>query len=246
MSVLERVNSSVRSFPLEYSAALLAVAAVITAGFALLSAGAAGPYAFADASAATVSGGATVAADSAAVNGKAVKFAAPTPTDPNPPTTSNGPRGKGLYRDLRLQNDGRPAAISGQPYAVWIGGWSGDPAATAKKHVDAAASQGKIATFVLYNIPLRDCGLYSAGGLKDFNEYKNWINGVVTGIGQREAIVIVEPDALAGIDCLNATQKTDRLNGLKDTVTALTTKTKSYVYLEVMSAGYLPLKWPTA
>lgn len=238
MSVLERVNSSVRSFPLEYSAALLAVAAVITAGFALLSAGAAGPYAFADASAATVSGGATLAADSAAVNGKAVKFAAPT--TPTPPATSDGPRGKALYRDLRLQNDGRPAAISGQPYAVWIGGWSGDPAATAKKHVDAAASQGKIATFVLYNIPLRDCGLYSAGGLKDFVEYKNWINGVVTGIGQREAIVIVEPDALAGIDCLNATQKTDRLNGLKDTVTALTTKTKSYVYLDAGNVSWVP------
>lgn len=239
MSVFERVNSSVRTFPLEYSAALLAVAAVVTAGFALLSAGAAGPYTFADASSATVSDGAAIVADSTAVNGKMVKFAAASPANPNPPT-SNGPRGKALYRDLRLQNDGRPAAISGQPYAVWIGGWSGDPMTATKKHVDTATSEGKIATFVLYNIPLRDCGLYSAGGLKNFTEYKNWINGIVNGIGQREAIVIIEPDALAGIDCLNATQKTERLNGLKDAVAALTTKTRSFVYIDAGNVGWVP------
>lgn len=237
MSVFSKIKTIIKRSPLEAGAALLAAVAVIMAGYAFLTTQAAGTFAYADASKATVSGGATIVSDSAAATGKAVQFAGETTT---PPPTANGPRGKALYRDPRLANDGRPAAISGQPYAVWIGGWSGDPAVAAKKHVDAATAEGKIAAFVLYNIPLRDCGLYSAGGLKDFTEYKNWINGVVTGIGQREAIVIVEPDALAGIDCLNAGQKTERLNGISDAVTALTTKTKSYVYLDAGNVSWVP------
>jgi endoglucanase len=163
----------------------------------------------------------------------------PTPA-PTPTPTSSSPQGKALYVDPRLANDGRPAAISGQPYATWIGGWSGDPAAAAKKTVDAATAQGKIATLVLYNIPLRDCGLYSAGGLANFTEYKNWIAGVAAGIGQREAIVIVEPDALAGLDCLNATQRSDRVAGLTDAVTQLTSKTKAFVYIDAGNVSWIP------
>ena len=177
----------------------------------------------------------------------AAKVTVPKPTTPptTPPTppnpqVPNGPRGKALYTDPRLANDGRAAAISGQPYAVWVGGWSGDPAAATKRHTDAATSQGKIPQFVLYNIPLRDCGLYSAGGLKNFTEYKAWINGVIAGIGQREAIVIVEPDALAGLDCMTAAQKTERINGLADAVTQLTTRTKAFVYLDAGNAGWIP------
>lgn len=237
MNVFKKLMTVVRQSPLEAGAALLAGIAVVTAGYAFLTTQAAGTFAYADAAKATVAGGASIVADTAAVNGKAAQFASDTAA---PPAATDGPRGKGLYRDPRLANDGRPAAISGQPYAVWIGGWSGDPATAAKKHVDAAISEGKIATFVLYNIPLRDCGLYSAGGLKNFEEYKTWINGVVAGIGQREAIVIVEPDALAGIDCLTAAQKTERLNGIADAVTSLTTKTKAYVYLDAGNVSWVP------
>ena len=237
MSVLKRIKTIIRQSPLEAGAALLAGVAVIMAGYAFLTTQAAGTFAYVDATKATVAGGALIATDASAVAGKAIQFANETAT---PPTTVDGPRGKGLYRDPRLANDGRPAAISGQPYAVWIGGWSGDPATAAKKHVDAATSEGKIATFVLYNVPLRDCGLYSAGGLKNFEEYKTWINGVVAGIGQREAIVIIEPDALAGIDCLTADQKNERLNGIANAVTTLTTKTKAYVYLDAGNVSWVP------
>lgn len=168
------------------------------------------------------------------------KPSTPPPTTPPVPPTANGPRGKALYIDPRLANDGRPAAISGQPYAVWIGGWSGDPATAARTHTDAAIAQGKIPTFVLYNIPLRDCGLYSAGGLANFTEYKNWVNGVTAGIGQREAIVIIEPDALAGLDCLNTQQRNDRIAGLADAVNQLTSKTKAHVYLDAGNISWIP------
>lgn len=235
---MAKIIETIRKSPLEYGSALLAVAAIVMAGFAMIASQAAGPFAAVDASKATVADGATIVSDAAAASGKAVQFAnATTP----PPTVSNGPRGKAIYQDARLANDGRPAAISGQPYAVWLGGWSGDPAVATKQHMDAAAAQGgKIPVFVLYNIPLRDCGLYSAGGLANFTEYKNWINGVVSGIGQREAMVILEPDALAGVNCdrMSEAQRNERLNGLSDAVTALTTKTKAYVYIDAGNAGW--------
>jgi len=230
---IARTREFIKRNIIELVAGLLTVAAVIMAGFALSASRAASPYATSDASSATVADGASIVNDSSAVGGKSVKFG------DEKPTPANGPRGKQLYRDTRLQNDGRPAAISGQPYAVWVGGWSGDPATATKQHTDAAIAQGKIPQFVLYNIPLRDCGLYSAGGLKNFTEYKSWINGIVSGIGQREAIVVLEPDALAGLDCLTAAQKNDRTQGLADAVTALTSKTKAFVYVDAGNAGWI-------
>lgn len=234
-SLLDKIRKS----PLEYSAAVLAVIAVVMAAIAFLPALAGGAFAFVDASKATVAGGAKVATDSAAIGGKAVQFAAPTPTTP-PPTTSDGPRGKALYQDPRLAKEGRPAAISGQPYATWLGGWSGDPAAAAKMHVDASSSQGKIANFVLYNVPLRDCGLYSAGGAANLGAYKTWIDGVANGIGQREAIVVVEPDSLANMDCLSAAQKNDRLEAMRYAVNTLTGRTKAFVYLDAGNISWIP------
>lgn len=230
---------TIKRSPLEFSAAVLAMIAIAVAAVAFLPALAGGAFAFVNASKATVAGGAQIATDANAVDGKAVQFAAATPTTP-PPTTSNGPRGKALYQDPRLASDGRPAAISGQPYATWIGGWSGDPAAATKKQVDAAASQGKIVNFVLYNVPLRDCGLYSAGGAANLGAYKAWIDGVAAGIGQREAIVVIEPDALANMDCLNAGQKSDRLEAMRYAVNALTERTKSFVYLDAGNVSWIP------
>jgi len=245
---MNKILTEIRKSPLEYGAAFLAVVAIMMAGFAIVASRAAGPFASADASKATVADGAKIVADNAAVGGKAIQFAAPqtapaptpTPTPTPPPTANDGPRGKSLYRDPRLANDGRPVEISGQPYAVWIGGWSGDPAVATRKHTDAAVAQGKIPVFVMYNIPLRDCGLYSAGGLQNFTEYKNWVNGIASGIGQREAMVIVEPDALPGIDCdrMSEAQRTERINGIADAVNTLTTKTKSHVYLDAGNVGW--------
>lgn len=224
--------------------ATIAALAVIVVGIILIRTFAGGPFVSLEAEQGTMSGGAKVITDASASAGKAAQFADPAiPPPTTPPTADNGPRGKSLYVDPRLGLDGRPAAISAQPYAIWIGGWTGSTeviSTVMASHMDRASSQGKIPTFVLYNIPLRDCGLYSAGGLKDFNEYRNWINQISVGIGQREAIVIVEPDALAGLDCMTAAQKTDRINGLADAINVLTSKTKAYVYLDAGNVSWIP------
>ena len=49
---------------------------------------------------------------------------------------------------------------------------------------------------MLYGIPNRDCGSFSKGGHPTAASYKAWIDRVSAIIGQRRAVVIVEPDAI--------------------------------------------------
>lgn len=62
--------------------------------------------------------------------------------------------------------------------------------------VDRAAAETRLPVLVAYNLPYRDCSLYSAGGAADGRAYLSWIRGFATGIGDRAAIVILEPDGL--------------------------------------------------
>lgn len=62
--------------------------------------------------------------------------------------------------------------------------------------VQRAANQRAVPVLVAYNIPFRDCAQFSAGGATTVQEYMDWIDGFATGIGNHEAIVILEPDGL--------------------------------------------------
>ena len=83
------------------------------------------------------------------------------------------------------------------PQAVWIEQGS---AADAKREVRAAvkraAAKKTIPVLVAYNIPFRDCAQFSAGGATTGAEYKAWIDGFAAGIGDNDAIIILEPDGL--------------------------------------------------
>lgn len=65
--------------------------------------------------------------------------------------------------------------------------------------VDRAAAEARLPVLVAYNIPYRDCALYSAGGAADSDAYLDWIRGFAAGIQDRPAIVILEPDGLGVI-----------------------------------------------
>jgi endoglucanase len=60
----------------------------------------------------------------------------------------------------------------------------------------AAAAAGKTPILVVYNIPNRDCGGASGGGMPDHPSYRAWIDQVATGLGGRPATIILEPDVL--------------------------------------------------
>jgi endoglucanase len=124
--------------------------------------------------------------------------------------------------------------------ATWVGGWSGDPASAVAGVVDAALAASQTPTFVLYDIPGRDCGSYSAGGAADAGAYRQWVEGVAQGLDGAGAVVILEPDALAGMDCLPADAQEERL-GLLAEAAARLDAAGATVYVDAGSPSWQPV-----
>lgn len=80
----------------------------------------------------------------------------------------------------------------------------------------------------------------SPGQASDVRAYEKWVNGFATGLGNRPALVILEPDALAQLDsCLNNSQQQARLQMLSYAVKTLQTQ-DDHVYLDAGHANWIP------
>ena len=86
--------------------------------------------------------------------------------------------------------------IARQPQGKWVGDWTPDVRQAVSAYTGAAAKAGKTPILVAYNIPGRDCGQFSSGGAGSAEAYKTWIRNFAGGLGQRQAVVVLEPDAL--------------------------------------------------
>ncbi len=116
----------------------------------------------------------------------------------------------------QIQSAVQIAAMELTPQAVWL--TSGTPVAVSAQVqtiVQGAAGQQSVPVMVLYNIPGRDCGSYSAGGAENTAAYESWIDAIGQQLGNSKAVLIVEPDAIANLpsDCgypatVNATELT--------------------------------------
>jgi endoglucanase len=98
--------------------------------------------------------------------------------------------------------------------------------------VTAAANAGQTPVLVLYNIPDRDLGSYSAGGSSDSNGYKAWIQNVAAGVGSQNAIVILEPDALAQMNQLAKARQEIRYELLRFAIQTLKANPHVKVYVD--------------
>jgi cellulase/cellobiase CelA1 len=70
--------------------------------------------------------------------------------------------------------------------------------------------------------------------------YEKWVNGFAAGLGDRPAVVILEPDGLAQLDsCLDNAQQQARLQMLSYAVKTLQTKSDQ-VYLDAGHSNWVP------
>jgi endoglucanase len=156
---------------------------------------------------------------------------------------------RGPDRDVAL-------SVAGNPIAAWF--TSGTPqevqAKVAKLVADAAAEK-KVPMLVAYNVPFRDCSQFSAGGAANTVEYKAWIDGFSAGIGNRSAVVILEPDGLGIIphyidingsrewcqpaELDPATAASDRFEQMNYAVDKLTSLPNTAVYLDGTHSSWL-------
>lgn len=130
--------------------------------------------------------------------------------------------------------------IANQPGARWFGGWSGEIGAAVGHFVGTAWYYGRTPVLVAYNIPARDCGQYSAGGAGSLQAYRDWIRAFATAVGNRPAIVVLEPDALPQLDCLDAAGKSARLELLRYAVAQFAALAPgAYLYLDIGNSAWL-------
>ena len=159
-----------------------------------------------------------------------------------PPAPGSVQQAVDLLEHFQLKNALLIAATEATPQAVWL--TSGTPSATAAsvtKTLQEANLQHAVPVFVLYNIPGRDCGSYSAGGAENTADYEAWIDAVSSAIGKQKVVVLLEPDAIANLpsDCgynpalVNIPQATaDRYTQLNAAVTKLALGPQTLVYLD--------------
>ncbi len=153
--------------------------------------------------------------------------------DPN----SNAKRQAETLRRSRPQDAALVAEIANKPVAKWMGGWVSDIAREVDNAVGTITRAGSVPVFVAYNIPGRDCGQYSAGGARGSDAYREWISSFARGIRGRHTIVILEPDGLAGMDCLTPALQRERLTLITYAVSTLTEQRAS-VYIDAGHARW--------
>ncbi|HYX32680.1 MAG TPA: glycoside hydrolase family 6 protein [Oligoflexus sp.] len=136
--------------------------------------------------------------------------------------------------------------IAKQGAAVWLGAWSGNVADAVRNVVDISQQQDAWPVLVAYMIPYRDCGLHSAGGL-DAAKYLPWITEVANAVGNRKAIVILEPDAVPGLVqkkdngqlCLTPELRSERVSLIKSAIGILKSKPNLKVFIDAGHSAWL-------
>ncbi len=160
------------------------------------------------------------------------------------PAPSSGavPQVESLLSEGQTQNAMLITAMEAVPRAVWL--TSGTPAevsSTVMTTLREAHMQHAVSVMVLYNIPGRDCGSYSAGGAENTADYEAWIDAIATAIGGQQAVIVLEPDALADLpsDCgynlpaATVSQLTDdRYTQINYAVTKLESGPHTLVYID--------------
>lgn len=171
---------------------------------------------------------------------------------PGPAPGTNPLAGKRLYVDpnspARRQAEAwkrsRPAdaaligRIASQPTAHWMGGWYRDIRGEVDQAVATMTRSGALPVFVAYNIPAKDCGGHSAGGARNAEEYRRWIQQFAQGIRGRSAVVILEPDALAGMNCLDAASRQERMALIREAVEILKAQ-RCHVYIDAGNSSWV-------
>ncbi|MET7337396.1 glycoside hydrolase family 6 protein [Nonomuraea sp. NPDC005650] len=133
-------------------------------------------------------------------------------------------------------------ALSQVPQAIWLAGGSpADVSRTVRESVAQAERRRTVPVFVTNNIPGRDCW---NGGAPDTASYRAWIDAVAEGIGNRPAVVALEPSGLARIpgspECPQGGEaaSVQRYGDLSYAVETLTGLARSAVYLDGGLAGW--------
>jgi endoglucanase len=151
---------------------------------------------------------------------------------------SNAKKQADAWRSTRPADAAQMDKISSHSQAEWFGSWNSDIYSAVNSSVTAATKSGALPVLVAYNILRLDCG---TGGAATADSYKTWISAFASGLAGRKAVVVLEPDAIAAIECLSAADQATRLSLISYAVQILKAQGQTIVYLDGGHPG-----WQTA
>jgi len=167
------------------------------------------------------------------------------------PASDNPFADKGLYvyggssaaRAAQLANGTENSApfaeLARTPAAIWLLP-EAHPTGEITQFVSSieadAAAKSQLPVFVVYGIPSRDCGNFSAGGASS-QEYPLWVSAIAQGLAGQASVVILEPDALALSPSCGTEDATAAL--LRDAVARLDTNEQTTIYLDGGHSSWL-------
>lgn len=135
------------------------------------------------------------------------------------------------------------AYLAGMPTAVWLTpehAGIGEVGARVDGLLAEADAADAAATLVVYGLPERDCGQFSAGGLPP-EDYPAWTAEIAEALKKQPgvpAIVILEPDSLAlAPECGNVDDRVAQLQAAIDDLSAANT----WIYLDGGHSDWLPV-----
>lgn len=144
------------------------------------------------------------------------------------------------WRTSRPQDAVQLDKIAQQPVTRWFGPWNTDVRTDVDAAVTVSLRAGTVPVFVAYDMPLVGCGGPSGTSTTTADGYRAWISQLALGLGARPAAIILEPDALGGIDCLAPAQQQLRLQLFREAVQVLTASGTVAVYLDAGNPRWQP------
>ncbi|HCT81003.1 MAG TPA: cellobiohydrolase [Micromonosporaceae bacterium] len=124
--------------------------------------------------------------------------------------------------------------IGSQPQGKWFATYNPSTVQSeVSAYVGAANAANQIPLLIPYMVPNRDCGGASAGGAPTYSAYNTWAQSFANGLGNRTAVILLEPDSLALQTCLSASEKATRNSSLSFAVNAIkSVNPNARVYLD--------------
>jgi endoglucanase len=144
------------------------------------------------------------------------------------------------WRASRPADAAQMDKIAAQPQTTWFADWNTNVRGDVSRVVGQAEAAARMPVLVAYNLPKRDCGGYSSGGAASPERYRGWIRAFADGIGDRRAAVILEPDGLAGLDCLSRANRSTHLGLISDAAGMLASHPGVSVYVDAGNSAWQP------
>jgi len=131
--------------------------------------------------------------------------------------------------------------VTSKPLSVWLNGddYDSQRVLDITKNADTL---NQIPSFVLYNIPHRDCGGYSAHNSEISNsDYVEWVIGISEAVTS-PSVIVIEPDALAQAGCLPKDLKEDRYSMIRDAARILGNNPNIHAYIDAGHPSWVEAK----